>query len=75
MSLKDRIGFDAGKTRLEHAIQWAIDNKFFFLDFNADAGRNHMDTFAPERSREVSEHMQIERYFDRTAHSFSRKRR
>ena len=53
MSLKDRIGFDAGKTRLEDAIQWAIDNEFFFLDFNADAGPNHMDTFTPERSREV----------------------
>ena len=53
MELKDRIGFDAGKTRLEDAIQWAIDNEFFFLDFNADAGPNHMDTWTRERSRTV----------------------
>ena len=53
MSLKDRIGVDAGKTRLEDAIQWAIDNEFFFLDFNADAGPNHMDTWTPERTRAV----------------------
>ena len=50
MSLKDRIGVDVGKTRLEDAIQWAIDNEFFFLDFNADAGPNHMDTWTPERT-------------------------
>jgi len=53
MSLKDRIGVDVGKTRLEDAIQWAIDNEFFFLDFNADAGPNHMDTWTPERTRAV----------------------
>jgi len=53
MSLKDRIGADAGKTRLEDAIQWAIDNEFFFLDFNADAGPNHMDSWTPERTRTV----------------------
>lgn len=53
MSLKDRIGFDAGKTRLEDAVQWAIDNEFFFLDFNADAGPNHMDTWSEDRTREI----------------------
>jgi sugar phosphate isomerase/epimerase len=53
MSLKDRIGVDVGKTRLEDAIQWAIDNEFFLLDFNADAGPNHMDTWTPERTRAV----------------------
>ena len=39
MELKDRIGFDAGKTRLEDAIQWAIDNEFFFLDIDT---RSHV---------------------------------
>ena len=53
MSLRDRIGFDAGKTRLEDAVQWAIDNEFFFLDFNADAGPNHMDTWSEDRAREI----------------------
>ena len=53
MSLKNRIGFDAGKTRIEDAIRWAIDNKFHFLDFNADTGPNHMDTWTNERARNV----------------------
>jgi len=53
MSLKDRIGVDAGKTRLEDAIQWAIDNEFYFLDFNADYGPNHMDTWSVDRAREI----------------------
>lgn len=53
MTLRDRIGFDAGKTRLEDAVQWAINNEFFFLDFNADAGPNHMDTWSAERAREI----------------------
>lgn len=53
MTLKDRIGVDAGKTRLEDALQWAIENEFFFLDFNADYGPNHMDAWTPERARTV----------------------
>ncbi|MDP7349119.1 MAG: hypothetical protein QF735_12825, partial [Phycisphaeraceae bacterium] len=53
MTLKDRIGVDVGTTRLEDAVQWAIDNEFFFLDFNADAGPNHMDSWSVERAREI----------------------
>lgn len=53
MTLKDRIGVDAGKTRLEDALQWAIENEFYFLDFNADAGPNHMDSWSTDRAREV----------------------
>ena len=53
MSLRDRIGLDAGKTRLEDAIQWAIDNEFYFLDFNADTGPNHMDKWTVDRARNV----------------------
>lgn len=53
MTLKDRIGFDAGATRLEDALTWAIANEFFFLDFNADAGPNHMDTWSRDRIQTV----------------------
>lgn len=49
MSLKDRIGFDAGGTKLEDALQFAISNNFYFLDFNADQGANHMDTWDDAR--------------------------
>ena len=53
MSLRDRIGVDAGKTRLEDAIQWAIDNEFYFLDFNADTGPNHMAKWTVDRAHNV----------------------
>lgn len=53
MTLKDRIGFDAGTTRLEDALAWAEENEFYFLDFNADAGPNHMDGWDDERVRNV----------------------
>jgi sugar phosphate isomerase/epimerase len=55
MTLRDRIGFDAGATRLEDALKWAIANNFYFLDFNADAGPNHMDSWSRERIRAVRE--------------------
>ena len=41
MSLIDRIGFDAGNEKLEDAIDFAIKNNFFYLDFNIDKGPNH----------------------------------
>ena len=53
MTLIDRIGVDAGKTKLEDALKWAVENEFLFLDFNADAGPNHMDAWTPDRAREV----------------------
>ncbi len=49
MSLKDRIGFDAGGTKLEDALEYAIANDFYFVDFNADRGANHMDTWSANR--------------------------
>ena len=49
MSLKDRIGFDAGGTKLEDALEWSIANGFYFLDFNADSGPNHMESWSRER--------------------------
>lgn len=53
MSLKDRIGFDAGATRLEDALEWAIANEFFYLDFNADSGPNHMESWGRDRVKSV----------------------
>ncbi|MBG81806.1 MAG: sugar phosphate isomerase/epimerase [SAR202 cluster bacterium] len=53
MTIKDRIGVDAGKTRLEDALKWAIENQFYYIDFNADAGPNHMNAWSKERAREV----------------------
>ena len=53
MTLRDRIGFDAGTTRLEDALEWAVENQFYFLDFNADIGPNHMDSWSKDRIRDV----------------------
>lgn len=41
--MRDRIGFDAGGTRLEGALDWAVRHGFHFVDFNADAGANRLD--------------------------------
>ena len=53
MSLFDRIGFDAGANRLEGVLDFAETNGFYFVDFNADTGPNHMDTWSPDRIAEV----------------------
>lgn len=55
MSLKDRIGFDAGTTKLEDALEWAVANDFYYLDFNADSGPNHMESWGRDRVRVVRE--------------------
>ena len=55
MSLRDRIGFDAGTTRLEDALEWAAENEFYFLDFNADVGPNEMAAWSRDRARAVRE--------------------
>ena len=49
MSLIDRIGFDAGNEKLEDAIDFAIKNNFFYLDFNIDKGPNHLDSWDKDR--------------------------
>jgi sugar phosphate isomerase/epimerase len=49
MSIFDRIGFDAGAIRLEASLDFAEANGFYYLDFNADTGPNHMDTWSAER--------------------------
>jgi sugar phosphate isomerase/epimerase len=55
MTLRDRIGFDAGGMKLEDALEWAIANEFYFLDFNADSGPNHLESWSMERAAAVSE--------------------
>jgi sugar phosphate isomerase/epimerase len=51
MTLRDRIGFDAGGRELEQALTWAVRHAFHFVDFNADAGPNHMERWSPDRVR------------------------
>ncbi len=53
MILRDRIGFDAGEHRLEDAIGWAAKQKIHFVDFNADRGPNHIETWTPSRVAEI----------------------
>lgn len=49
MDLKDRIGYDAGSTPLEEALEFAVSHGIHYLDFNADKGRNHLDNWSTER--------------------------
>ena len=49
MTLRDRIGFDAGTRTLEGALDWAVRHAFHHVDFNADIGPNHLDLWSPDR--------------------------
>ena len=53
MSLHDRIGFDAGATRLEDALQWAAAHGLHYVDFNADTGPNRLIGWSEERVKSV----------------------
>ena len=53
MTLRERIGYDAGGTRLEDALAWATANAFHYVDFNADRGPNHLGSWSEERLRAV----------------------
>ena len=53
MNLRDRIGYDAGGTRLEDALAWAAENALHHVDFNADRGSNRLDTWSDERLQAV----------------------
>ncbi len=53
MTLRERIGFDAGSTRLEDAVKWAVENEIHYLDFNADTGANRLDAWPAERVNQV----------------------
>ena len=52
-SLRDRIGPDVGGTRLEDALEAAARHRYFYLDFNADHGPNHLDRWDATRVRAV----------------------
>lgn len=54
MPLKNRIGYDAGETRLEDALATAAANAFFYLDFNADRGPNRLDNWDAARIAAVT---------------------
>lgn len=55
MNLRDRIGYDAGGTPLEDALAWAVANALRYVDFNADRGPNHLDSWSDERIQAVRE--------------------
>ena len=49
MTLKDRIGYDAGTTRLEEALANAAEHGFHYLDFNGDQGPNRLTEWDDDR--------------------------
>ena len=53
MDLNDRIGFDGGTDELESMIDYAITNNFYFIDFNADKGLNHLDSWDKDRISKI----------------------
>ena len=53
MDFIDRIGYDAGATRLEDALARAAEHGFHYLDFSADTGPNRVDNWPQERLRAV----------------------
>lgn len=53
MSLRDRIGYDAGVAKLEDALEVAVTHDFHYLDFNADGGANHLSNWSSERVKAV----------------------
>jgi sugar phosphate isomerase/epimerase len=55
MNLRDRIGYDAGGTPLEDALAWAVANALRYVDFNADRGPNHLDSWSDGRIQAVRE--------------------
>lgn len=57
MPAAERFGFNAGRTRaLEETLQWAADQRFFHVDFNADAAPNlDFDQARTKRVRDLCE--------------------
>ena len=53
MTLRDRIGYDAGITRVEDALVQADERDFRYLDFNADEGPNRLNLWDDDRVRQV----------------------
>ena len=59
MAIFDRIGYDAGTVRLEDALDFAEKNGFYYVDFNADTGPNHMETWSPERIADLRDRCEM----------------
>ena len=55
LALRERVGFDAGGTRLEDALAWAGGHDFHYVDFNADGAANHLDGWGADRVRALRE--------------------
>ena len=53
MSIRDRMGFDAGDIRLEEALEWAARYGFHYVDFNADRPPNALDAWDEARARAI----------------------
>ena len=53
MSLRDRIGYDAGATNLEDSLETARLHDFHYLNFNADTGPNTLGNWSDERVKAV----------------------
>lgn len=49
-----RFGFNAPRHRpLEETLEWAATQRFFYVDFNADAAPNALDSFDSERAAAI----------------------
>ena len=56
MSIRDRLGFDAGGMGLEDALAWAARHDFHYVDFNADQLPNALETWDEARIRAIRQH-------------------
>ena len=62
MNFVDRIGFDAGGTKLEDSLETAAAHSFHYLDFNVESGPNRLDSWTDGRVgavREFCQHQDI----------------
>ena len=55
MTLRDRIGFDSGGTKLEDSLETAVVHGFHSLDFSAESGPNRLDSWSQDRADAVRE--------------------
>src|SRR5206468_6487822 len=53
MSIRDRLGFDAGSMGLEDALVWAARHDFHYVDFNADQPPDALDAWDEARVRAI----------------------
>jgi sugar phosphate isomerase/epimerase len=60
VSIRDRLGFDAGGMGLEDALAWAARHDFHYVDFNADQPPNALNAWDEARVRTIRQ--QCERH-------------